>query len=259
MVGPIAGQQVPAEAKGEAGCGELAPGQVADTAPRSKVSPLSGQSFMLQLTMSQNTHDKLCYAQALLGHQIPSGDLAQVLDRALDALIGKLEKQKYAATDRPHASARRARAKRTIPAHVRRAVHERDGGQCTYVGENGQRCPARTMLEYDHVDPVGRGGEATVENIRLRCRAHNQHEAERTFGAGFMQDKREAARREREQRKAATIDPDVLKALRALGLRADEARSAATLAESIPEASLEERVKLALSYFSPRTTHIPAA
>jgi len=40
---------------------------------------------------------------------------------------------------------------------------------------------------------VARGGEATVEGIRIRCRTHNQFEAECVFGAGFMSEKREAA------------------------------------------------------------------
>jgi hypothetical protein len=62
------------------------------------------------------------------------------------------------------------------------------------VGDAGNRCPARTRLEFDHVDPVARGGVATVDGIRLRCRTHNQYEAECTFGVGFMEAKREAAK-----------------------------------------------------------------
>jgi 5-methylcytosine-specific restriction endonuclease McrA len=53
------------------------------------------------------------------------------------------------------------------------------------------------MLEFDHREPVARGGEATAENLRLVCRSHNQHAAERTFGAAFMERKREAAKAER--------------------------------------------------------------
>jgi len=63
------------------------------------------------------------------------------------------------------------------------------------VSENGQRCESRWSLEYDHVVPVARGGQATVEGIRLRCRGHNQYEADCVFGAGFMSDKRENSRR----------------------------------------------------------------
>ena len=59
-------------------------------------------------------------------------------------------------------------AKRTIPAHVKRAVWERDRGQCTFVGEAGHRCHARKFLEFDHVDPVARGGQATVERPAVR-------------------------------------------------------------------------------------------
>src|SRR5262249_38080499 len=48
-----------------------------------------------------------------------------------------------------------------------------------------------------HIDPVARGGKASVERIRLRCRGHNQYEAEQVFGATFMKKKREEARRVR--------------------------------------------------------------
>jgi hypothetical protein len=42
------------------------------------------------------------------------------------------------------------------------------------------------------VIPVARGGRATTDNLRLRCRAHNQLEAERAYGAYFMEGKRQA-------------------------------------------------------------------
>ena len=58
------------------------------------------------------------------------------------------------------------------------------------MDERGKRCNERKFLEFDHVETVSRGGEPTVSNIRMRCRAHNQYEAERTFGAEFMRHKR---------------------------------------------------------------------
>jgi hypothetical protein len=61
------------------------------------------------------------------------------------------------------------------------------------VGDTGHQCGARRSLEFDHVREFARGGEASVENIRLRCRAHNQYTAECTFGIGFMREKRERA------------------------------------------------------------------
>ena len=38
------------------------------------------------------------------------------------------------------------------------------------------------MLEFHHRIPYARGGPSTLENIELRCRAHNQYE-ELPFGA----------------------------------------------------------------------------
>jgi hypothetical protein len=72
---------------------------------------------------------------------------------------------------------------RYYPAAVRRAVYLRDGRQCTYVSPEGRRCRARRCLELDHVEPFATGGEATIENLRLRCRAHNQRYAREYFGA----------------------------------------------------------------------------
>src|SRR5262249_9097217 len=64
--------------------GKTAPGQFSQDSSRSKVVPIATQRFSVRLTIGEATHDKLRYAQDLLGHQIPSGDLAAVIDRALD-------------------------------------------------------------------------------------------------------------------------------------------------------------------------------
>ena len=56
----------------------------------------------------EDTYEKMRYAQALLGHQPRAAELAAMLDRAFDALIGQLEKSKFAATPRPRPGTRRA-------------------------------------------------------------------------------------------------------------------------------------------------------
>jgi hypothetical protein len=184
-------------------CGhELAP--VGAGIPPARLTPLAPRRFGLQATLSQATYEKLRRAQELLRHQVPAGDIAQVLDRALDVLIAKLERRKFAAAARPRGGDGRAAAgpdsrnPRAIPARVKRAVWARDGGCCTFVGTNGHRCESRTRLEFDHVEEVARGGRATVAGIRLRGRAHNQYTVECTFGAAFMENRRERARRRRE-------------------------------------------------------------
>jgi hypothetical protein len=209
--------------------------------PSSKLAPLSPQRFALQCTVPQSTYEKLQHAQALLGHSVPSGELAQVLDRALDALIAKLERQKIARTDRPRPCQPSDDA-RHVPADVNRTVWERDGGQCTFVGENGHRCESRTRLEFDHVEAVASGGHATIKGLRLRCRVHNQYTAEQQFGRDFMRTKRETGGKPPLPEHAAEVIPW----LRHLGMRPEEARRWAECCEGMPEASLEERLRHAL-------------
>jgi hypothetical protein len=166
----------------------------------------------------------------------------------------QLEKRKFAATSKPRqAGPRRSQKPRHIPAHVKRAVQERDQGQCTFVSESGHRCSARRFLEFDHIEPVARGGQATLDNLRLRCRAHNQYEAECAFGTEFMKHKREVARQAADESIEAQAR-EVIPWLRRLGIRASEARDAAKLCTSMPNATLEERIRMALSHFSPRGT-----
>ena len=237
---------------------EPAPARV-ESAPRSTVAPIAHQRFALHLTMSASTHDKLEYAKSLLSHKVAPGDIAEVLDRALDALIAKLEKQKFASTTRPQAKPRPSSAARTIPAHVRREVRERDGGPCTFVSKSGRPCGSRELLQFDHIEPVAHGGKSTAANLRLRCRAHNQLEAERAFGADFMEGKRDEARertaaawaREAAAAEERAEERDVVPWLRQLGFRADEAKRAAAHCERMPESSLEERVRAALRYLRP--------
>ena len=162
-------------------------------APRPKITPSSPGRFALQLTMGQVTHDLLREAQALLGHAVPSGDVEAVLQRALSEIVERLKKQKFA--DCVHARPMRGSTdSRYIPAEVKRAVWDSDGGQCTFVSESGRRCEERASVEYDHVEPVARGGESSTDNLRLRCRAHNYYAAELVYGSEFMRWKRQQAR-----------------------------------------------------------------
>jgi hypothetical protein len=133
-----------------------------------------------------------------------------------------------------------------------------------------------------------------VDGIRIRCRTHNQYEAECVFGAGFMSEKREmamraaAARREerepetaarraerervaaeraaereakaRERTAAADSEKDVTPWLRQLGVCAGQARrSAASCGTLPPEATLEERVRFAVRQLAPPHRHVGAS
>jgi len=156
------------------------------------MTPLAPRRVPFQFTGDQETGELYEDVRALMSHEIPSGEMALVFKRTLEIAKAQLAKRKFAATDRPGHS-RGSGNPRHIPASVKRAVSERDERRCTFVSESGKRCDERGFLEFDHIEPIARGGTSTVENVRLLCRAHNQHLAERMFGAEFMDDKRARA------------------------------------------------------------------
>jgi 5-methylcytosine-specific restriction endonuclease McrA len=145
------------------------------------VQALAPERYKLQVTMSRETRDKLLRAQDLMRHSVANGDVAVILDRALDLLLAHLERQKCSATVRPRETATPNSTSRRIPASVRRSVWKRDEGQCAFIGTRG-RCHETGFLEFHHVRPFADGGEAIVENIELRCRAHNHYQADLFFG-----------------------------------------------------------------------------
>ena len=108
--------------------------------------------------------------------EIPSGDAALIVSRALKLLRQAAEKQAFAATSHPRTARPTSPASRHIPAVVERAVWERDEGQCTFEGPH-HRCEERSYLEYHHLTPWIVGGQASVVNIALRCRSHNAYES----------------------------------------------------------------------------------
>jgi hypothetical protein len=143
-------------------------------------APFLSDRYQIQFTASPEFHEKLRRAQALLRHALPSGDPADIFERALDVLIASLERRKIGRTDRPRAGKPRGTRSRHIPAAVKREVWARDNGRCAFVGSAG-RCNEDGFLEYHHVVPYADGGAATTSNIELRCRAHNVYEADRIF------------------------------------------------------------------------------
>jgi 5-methylcytosine-specific restriction endonuclease McrA len=144
------------------------------------VKPLAPERYKVQFAVSDKTYHKLREAQNLLRHCIPDGDIAAIFERGLTLLLAELQKTRHAAVDRPRKTLPRSTG-RHLPASVKRAVWERDKGQCAFVGSVG-RCTERGFLEYHHRVPYADGGTTTPDNLELRCRAHNAYEAALWFG-----------------------------------------------------------------------------
>ena len=173
-------------ATGSAGDGTAFPSGALAVAPpvadRALIEPLSPERYRVQFTVGRETLENLRRAQALLRREVPDGDPGAIFDRAVKLLLDDVARRKFAATSKPRPARAPAAGSRRIPARVKRAVWLRDVGQCAFVARSGHRCRERSFLEFHHVHPYAIGGEATVANLSLRCRAHNVHETDRVFG-----------------------------------------------------------------------------
>ena len=149
------------------------------------LEPIAPGRYKVQFTASATLREKLERLQALMHSSVPDGDLAALIEAAVDEKIARLEAKRFARTEKPRktvaTSDTRPRS-RHVPAAVRRAVWARDGGRCRFVDDQGRRCTARRGLEFHHRHPFGMGGDHDVEQIRLFCRTHNRYAAEVDYG-----------------------------------------------------------------------------
>jgi len=167
-----------------------------------RVEPLSEQRYRIQLNASESLWKKLEHLRDLLSHSIPSGDLVDVVERALDFAIERVEKQRFAKTAQPRAvrgatlrvKIKRGRQREHLANATRRVVAERDDLRCSFCAPDGRRCSARAFLQFHHEQPWARGGGSDVGNLKLLCAAHNRLLAERDFGAGFVAQRQAEAR-----------------------------------------------------------------
>jgi 5-methylcytosine-specific restriction endonuclease McrA len=195
---------------------------------RGAVKPLSAERFSVNFTADAAFRDLLEEVRALLSHARPKGDLMHIMKLGLEALRTELLKKRFGVGRKPRRVRSRANetreasespehqsaslsgthvgVKRTrhVPAVVAREVYARDQGRCTFCAHDGRRCGERRLLQVDHVIPHAEGGEATVDNLRLRCRAHNLHTAREHFGRQWM---RAAVERGRKRMRRAGFDP----------------------------------------------------
>jgi hypothetical protein len=175
------------------------PPVIASRVSSAVVQPLSPGRYRVQFTASTEFHHKLERLRALLGSRSGDDDLAAVIEQAVTEKLERLEARRFGRTrvprqglakrdpkTAPETLLDRSPSSRHVPAAVRRAVHDRDGGRCCYVDDHGRRCPERERLEYHHRYPFGLGGDHGMGNVGLVCRAHNAYLAECDYGPEAM-------------------------------------------------------------------------
>lgn len=159
-----------------------------DAMARADLSPLARDRWCWQFTVDQESQDLLEQAMCFSTAVGTAAAAQEALKNALRCYVAECRKLKFAQVANPRSRTGNAHG-RHIPAHIQRAVSERDNYQCTFRSADGTRCDEKRALEFDHVRPVAAGGATTLENLRLLCRPHNELEAERAFGADHVANK----------------------------------------------------------------------
>ena len=151
--------------------------------------------------------EKINHMQRLLaGKYFKRATLEEIFVQAIDCYISHncpVEKARRSIArrkDSPEVEALKAKKRpdtrelsRHIPADIKYQVMLRDGCRCTYIAPDGSRCNSNYLLEFDHIVPFAAGGTHTPENLRVLCRAHNNHLANKFFGKEHMQQFRKQA------------------------------------------------------------------
>jgi hypothetical protein len=153
-------------------------------APRPAIEPLTADLNRVHLTVSRAFLAKLATARDALSHSHPGASAEEILEAGLDLLLDRHAKRK-GITSKPRREPPPSR-RGHVPAHVRRAVWERDRGRCQWPIASGGICGSTLRVEIDHRTAKARGGPPTVENLRCLCRWHNDLAAREVFGDARM-------------------------------------------------------------------------
>jgi len=87
---------------------EPAPPRIAVAAPPSRIEPIAHDRSTLHLTVPRTAHEDLEYSRALLGHQVPDGEIGAVATIAFRLLAETLERKKFGVTKRASTKTRSA-------------------------------------------------------------------------------------------------------------------------------------------------------
>jgi hypothetical protein len=143
---------------------------------------------VLKAERAQKRQDKSCAAAHAPELQAPKSEEGRIISSkatAKDENSVRPEKMTASPPEGHFLGERRAwqSDRPYIPAGIRQQVWLRDKGQCTYIDPTtGRKCESRHRVQRDHIIPYAKGGQDTVENLRLRCFAHNQWHAIKQYG-----------------------------------------------------------------------------
>ncbi len=173
----------------------------------SLLEPARTDVFNFRFSADGDFKEKFERLAEVLGVENPLKNMAKVFERAVDISLEKkdpkkklerrLEKERKLGAapeksrpDEISETGEEENAKsRYIPSGVRERVFECAGYQCQFRAADGTRCSSRTGLEIDHERPFAIYRSHEEGHLRVLCKRHNLFQAERVYGAAFIQAK----------------------------------------------------------------------
>jgi 5-methylcytosine-specific restriction endonuclease McrA len=147
----------------------------------SKLEWLNDEEALLTLTLPASLVAKLERLKELRKKVHPDGNLAKLLEEAVDTQLNKIDPvQRKPSTKTPKESVVHPRR---IRRGIQTVVWKHDDSSCAFVSASGKRCGERAFLEVDHRVAWAHGGSSRdPKNLRLLCSGHNRFLARKTFG-----------------------------------------------------------------------------
>jgi len=191
---------------------EATPENTASPRPVVKVSPTilepaRPEVFNFRFSANREFKEKFDRLAEVLGVENALQHMTEIMGRALDDSLDKrdVKRRRARRLARKSKSGDNARQRsrpdevaaksRYIPCQSRERVHERASYQCQFRSPDGTRCRSRTGLEIEHEKPFAIYRSHDEKDLKILCGPHNRLAAEKVFGAAFIQEKIDDARR----------------------------------------------------------------
>jgi 5-methylcytosine-specific restriction endonuclease McrA len=154
--------------------------------PAGTIKPINAEQHVLRITVSAEFKADLDALRDELSHKLPGATLEQLLHECVRERL-RVCRTRRRGTGKKSTSKPPPKDSRYFPVAVADAVWKRDEGKCSYVGPTGHRCNSTYLVQVHHIHPHEMGGPPTVENLTLRCSAHNLLAARQDYGAEHVE------------------------------------------------------------------------
>jgi len=137
---------------------------------KEKIKMVAEDTYEVTFTTKEVTVQNFEKLKGMLAHSHPGITLDQLILKLTELGLEAFKPVKPVAAPRPESKA-----------EIKRQIWQRDNNRCT-------NCGSAYAVEEDHRQPKAKGGEYTLENMRLLCRSCNQREAVKHYGVHKMEE-----------------------------------------------------------------------